>query len=60
MPDNRQTLLNEAVEKLRDAGCSFVSIMAQWPDKTHKSSVLVMDSTGDPWAKQRQDGKKRK
>ena len=54
MPDDRQHLINEAAEKLRDAGCSVVSIMAEWEDKEHRSAILIMgDKNLDPWKDKR-------
>ena len=54
MPDDRQHLINEAAQKLRDAGCSVVSIMAEWPDKEHRSAILIMgDKNMDPWKDKR-------
>ena len=56
MPDARQHLLNTHAEQIRDEGACTVSIIAEWPDGTHKTTVLIMDKTGknlDPWSKQR-------
>jgi hypothetical protein len=61
MPDNRQTLINEFAEKIRDAGADAVSIIARWPDKETKTVILIMgDKNLDPWKKQRTHSTERK